>query len=123
MPRRAKTDFDISQLGLFAEPLPLAVKPAKAKIVTATRAKVVAAATASAAKATADPGGRTRKRLADLPPEILRPPAAARALSVSESLLKKWRLAGEGPRVVRLGARAIGYRRADLAEWVEGQAT
>jgi predicted DNA-binding transcriptional regulator AlpA len=121
MPRRAKTDPDASQLGLFAEPLPLAVRPAKAETLTVTRATVGAGATASTVKAMADPGGPTRKRLADLPPDILRPPAAARALSVSESLLKKWRLAGEGPRVVRLGARAIGYRCADLAEWVDGR--
>jgi predicted DNA-binding transcriptional regulator AlpA len=61
------------------------------------------------------------KRLASLPPEIVRPPEAASLLSVSLSLLKKWRIGGGGPRFVRLGGRAIGYRRVDLSEWIEGR--
>jgi predicted DNA-binding transcriptional regulator AlpA len=60
------------------------------------------------------------KSLSALPPEVVRPLEAASLLSVSLSLLKKWRLSGIGPRFVRLGGRAIGYRRVDLLAWVEG---
>jgi predicted DNA-binding transcriptional regulator AlpA len=97
MVRRLKADFDQRQLGLFGEGLALGVKPSAMKV---------------------------------LPPALLdvkkseakvRPPEAASLLSVSLSLLKKWRIGGGGPRFVRLGGRAIGYRRADLSDWIEGR--
>lgn len=74
-----------------------------------------------AAARTSGPPPPAPRRLSNLPAEILRPPAAAAALAISQSLLKKWRASGEGPRFIRLGARAIGYRRADLEAWVDGR--
>ena len=62
-----------------------------------------------------------RKSLGTLPSEVVRPAEAALVLSVSLSLLKKWRAEGAGPRFVRLGGRAIGYRRADLSDWVSAR--
>jgi predicted DNA-binding transcriptional regulator AlpA len=127
MVRRLKVDCDQLQLGLFGEGLALGSKPKLAKVLPiAPRAVVLAARdpakldwvqslmpndTKDSAKS---------KRLSSLPPEIVRASEAASLLSVSLSLLKKWRMAGGGPRFVRLGGRAIGYRRVDLSEWIEG---
>jgi predicted DNA-binding transcriptional regulator AlpA len=128
MVRRLKADFDQRQLGLFGEGLALGVKPTVAKalpsaplavvkpIIDPPKNDVVSPASFGEAETPSKP-----KRLTSLPPEIVRPPEAASLLSVSLSLLKKWRIGGGGPRFVRLGGRAIGYRRADLSEWIEGR--
>jgi excisionase family DNA binding protein len=44
---------------------------------------------------------------------------AARILSVSVRTLQSWRVSGRGPSFVKLGGRAVRYRRADLAAFVE----
>jgi predicted DNA-binding transcriptional regulator AlpA len=126
MARRLKADLDQRQLGLFGDELALGVKP--------TVAKALPVAPSAVVRPTIDlpkndsvslaPFGEAEipskpKRLASLPPEIVRPPEAASLLSVSMSLLKKWRIGGGGPRFVRLGGRAIGYRRVDLSEWID----
>jgi len=54
--------------------------------------------------------------------ELLNTAEAAQCLKVSESLLHKLRLTGGGPVFVRLAGRAIRYRRADLAAWVNASA-
>jgi predicted DNA-binding transcriptional regulator AlpA len=126
MVRRLKADFDQRQLGLFGEGLALGVKPKVAKVLSTAllavvrptidlpRKEVVPSAPFGEVETPSKP-----KRLSSLPPEIVRPPEAASLLSVSLSLLKKWRIGGGGPRFVRLGGRAIGYRRVDLSEWIE----
>jgi predicted DNA-binding transcriptional regulator AlpA len=126
MVRRLKADYDQRQLGLFDAGLALGVRPKSAK--------VLPVALLAGVRPTIDlpkndavslaPFGEVEtqskpKRLASLPLEIVRPPEAASLLSVSLSLLKKWRIGGGGPRFVRLGGRAIGYRRVDLSEWIE----
>jgi predicted DNA-binding transcriptional regulator AlpA len=128
MARRLKADLDQRQLGLFGEGLALGVRPSVVKVLPTAplavvrptidlpRKAVMPSAPASEAETPSKP-----KRLASLPPEIVRPPEAAALLSVSLSLLKKWRIGGGGPRFVRLGGRAIGYRRADLSDWIEGR--
>jgi predicted DNA-binding transcriptional regulator AlpA len=107
------------QLGLFGESLALGQKP------KAVKALPVAAAQLS--KSHVSPKHPPtpvklepppRKSLGTLPSEVVRPAEAALVLSVSLSLLKKWRAEGVGPRFVRLGGRAIGYRRADLSDWI-----
>jgi predicted DNA-binding transcriptional regulator AlpA len=128
MVRRLKADLDQRQLGLFGEGLALGVKPKVAKVLPVAPLAVVSA-TIDLPKNDAislAPLGEVKtpskpKRLASLPPEIVRPPEAASLLSVSLSLLKKWRIGGGGPRFIRLGARAIGYRRADLFDWIDGR--
>lgn len=50
---------------------------------------------------------------------ILRQREAAQYIGLAESTLEKFRCIGGGPRFVRLGARAIGYDVADLAQWLE----
>ena len=52
---------------------------------------------------------------------ILRTPEAAQYVGLSPSTLEKKRLAGGGPDFVRLGGRAVGYDRATLDSWLEGQ--
>jgi excisionase family DNA binding protein len=49
---------------------------------------------------------------------ILRTADAARYLNFSESTLEKLRVYGGGPTFIRLGARAVRYRRADLDAWL-----
>ena len=128
MVRRLRVESDQRQLGLFGGGLALVMKP--------TVAKVLPVAPLAVLRPTIDPSKNDAvslapfgeveapskpKRLASLPSEIVRPPEAASLLSVSLSLLKKWRIGGGGPRFVRLGGRAIGYRRADLSDWIEGR--
>jgi predicted DNA-binding transcriptional regulator AlpA len=126
MVRRLKVESDQRQLGLFGEGLALGVKPTVAKALPIAPLAVVRPtidlpkndSVSLAPFSEADTPSKP-KRLSSLPPEIVRPPEAASLLSVSLSLLKKWRIGGGGPKFVRLGGRAIGYRRADLSEWIE----
>jgi predicted DNA-binding transcriptional regulator AlpA len=122
MVRRLRVESDARQLGLFGEGLALGTRPTRAKVIPSptaldeiTKATIVSKPKPSIIGARVKP-----KKLSSLPPEVVRPSEAASLLSVSLSLLKKWRLAGSGPRFVRLGGRAIGYRRMDLLAWVEG---
>jgi excisionase family DNA binding protein len=46
------------------------------------------------------------------------PEQAAGYLGVSETMLREWRLRGEGPPHVPLSERKIRYRAEDLDAWV-----
>ncbi len=119
MARRLKADLDQRQLGLFGESLALGLRPKVVKalpVATGQPPKSESTLKQQPSSVTATP--IPRKSLNNLPPEVVRPAEAACLLSVSLSLLKKWRLQGGGPRFVRLGGRAIGYRRADLSDWI-----
>jgi predicted DNA-binding transcriptional regulator AlpA len=122
MVRRLRVESDARQLGLFGEGLALGIRPKAATILPSV--KTVADAAKATSTLNSKPsiiGAQVKpKKLSSLPPEVVRPHEAASLLSVSPSLLKKWRLAGSGPRFVRLGGRAIRYRRVDLLAWVEG---
>ena len=119
MGRRLRADVDQRQLGLFGESLTLGQKPKAVKTLP-----VAAAQFSKSGVPPKDPPAPVkvepppRKSLSSLPSEVVRPAEAALVLSVSLSLLKKWRAEGAGPRFVRLGGRAIGYRRADLSDWI-----
>jgi predicted DNA-binding transcriptional regulator AlpA len=52
---------------------------------------------------------------------ILRPPEASKYLCLSVSTLAKARLRGDGPKFVRLSARAIGYLQSDLDAWLSAK--
>jgi predicted DNA-binding transcriptional regulator AlpA len=123
MVRRLKSDLDQRQLGLFGDGLALGVRPRVAKVLPVAPTLVEEPYAPPVLKP--KPliiGAQTKpKNLSSLPPEVVRPFEAASMLSVSLSLLKKWRIGGGGPRFVRLGGRAIGYRRADLSDWIEGR--
>ena len=122
MGRRLRADVDQRQLGLFGESLVLGQKPKVEKalpVVSSQFRKPDASPTHPLASAKVEPV--PRKSLGALPSEVVRPAEAASLLSVSLSLLKKWRVQGGGPRFVRLGGRAIGYRRADLSDWIAAQ--
>ncbi|WP_044036585.1 helix-turn-helix transcriptional regulator [Octadecabacter arcticus] len=54
-------------------------------------------------------------------PVYMTPPQAAEYTGLSESYLAKLRMTtvyGSGPNFIRLGLRAIRYRRADLDDWM-----
>ncbi len=51
--------------------------------------------------------------------QIWTPRQAAQWLGLSESTLAKQRLSGAGPIYIKLGARRVGYREADLEDWVQ----
>ncbi len=119
MGRRLRADVDQRQLGLFGESLALGQRP---KV-----EKTLPVAPSQFRKPDALPNNLPtpvkvepppRKSLGTIPSEVVRPAEAALVLSVSLSLLKKWRAEGAEPRFVRLGGRAIGYRRADLSDWI-----
>lgn len=75
------------------------------------------------------PAGRKKRRTVRRDPgsinpeaEILRPKAAARFCGVGDTLF--WitrRNDPTFPAAVRLGARAIGFRRSDLLAWIEAR--
>lgn len=49
----------------------------------------------------------------------MRTPDAARYVALSESTLTKLRLTGDGPPFVKVGPRAVAYRKSDLDAWLE----
>jgi len=53
---------------------------------------------------------------------LLRVPDAATFVGLSISMLNKMRVAGTGPRFVKLAAKAIGYWEADLVDWLNARA-
>ncbi len=119
MGRRLRADVDQRQLGLFGESLALGQKPKVEKSLPGRPTQFLRPSVLPKhSPATANVESSPRKSLGTLPPEVVRPAEAASLLSVSLSLLKKWRVQGGGPRFVRLGGRAIGYRRADLSDWI-----
>ena len=52
-------------------------------------------------------------------PRVLRTPDAAQYLGLTASTLEKMRLSGNGPRFVRIGARAVGYCLDDLDAFID----
>lgn len=55
------------------------------------------------------------------PNALLFPLEAAYLLGVDKRTLDGWRQRGGGPPFVRISARAIRYRRADLLAWIEAR--
>ena len=53
--------------------------------------------------------------------ECLRTPEAARYIGISASRLSQFRMTGEGPPYVKVGQRAVAYRRRDLDAWMESR--
>jgi predicted DNA-binding transcriptional regulator AlpA len=51
---------------------------------------------------------------------LLTTPEVAGQLGVAEITLRKWRIAGTGPRFIRCGAN-IRYRGADIEAWVSSR--
>jgi predicted DNA-binding transcriptional regulator AlpA len=50
---------------------------------------------------------------------VLRPPDAAEFCGLSIQTMSKLRLAGQGPRYIKLTKRKVGYRLVDLATWLK----
>jgi predicted DNA-binding transcriptional regulator AlpA len=51
----------------------------------------------------------------------MRTPEAAHYLALAESTLTKMRLTGDSPPFVKVGPRAVAYRRADLDAYLEAR--
>ena len=49
------------------------------------------------------------------------PAQLAAYLKLSDDVLYKWRLNGEGPRFIQLVPRRFLYRKTDVEEWLERQ--
>jgi predicted DNA-binding transcriptional regulator AlpA len=49
----------------------------------------------------------------------MRTPEAATYVALAESTLTKMRLTGDGPPFVKVGPRAVAYRKIDLDSWLE----
>lgn len=56
------------------------------------------------------------------PGDILTPKEVATGWQLSERTLANWRAKGEGPRFVKLGKRAVRYRRVDVEAFIAGDA-
>ncbi len=54
-------------------------------------------------------------------PILLTETEAAKLLGFSIRTLQKWRMSGDGPKFVRMSARAIRYRRQDLDAFIEAR--
>lgn len=55
------------------------------------------------------------------PNRLLRVPEAATFVGLSVSMLNKMRVAGTGPRYVKLAAKAVGYWQSDLVNWLNAR--
>jgi predicted DNA-binding transcriptional regulator AlpA len=54
-------------------------------------------------------------------PPVLRTPAAAAYLALSESTLEKYRVTGQGPIYHKAGPKIVIYRSEDLDEWLNAR--
>ncbi len=55
------------------------------------------------------------------PGDLLDETEVAALLALKVATLRNWRAKDEGPRYVKLGKRAVRYRRADLEKFVSGE--
>ena len=46
---------------------------------------------------------------------------AAEYIGLGESTLERWAREGRGPKVTRLSARRVGYRKGELDAWLKAQ--
>lgn len=53
------------------------------------------------------------------PGELLSVPEVSAMLGLSPITLANWRCTGQGPRWVKLGLRAVRYRRADVLDFIQ----
>ena len=53
---------------------------------------------------------------------VLTAASASELLTVSIPVMERWRREGTGPRFIRLSARRVGYRLADLRAWMAARA-
>ena len=52
---------------------------------------------------------------------ILRLPAVLATVGVSKGRIYAWMAEGKFPRPVRLGVRAVGWRKSEINEWLESR--
>lgn len=54
---------------------------------------------------------------------LLTRPEAAKYLGLRPATLEVWAVKGRGPRFIKLGARAVRYRKSDVQAWVNACAS
>ncbi len=54
-------------------------------------------------------------------PTIIDEKKAAVAMGISLSMLRRMSYAGEGPARIKLGQRRVGYREADVTNWINSR--
>jgi len=57
------------------------------------------------------------------PADLLNEQEVADLLHVAVNTVRNWRWRGEGPRAIKLGKRAVRYRRADVDAFIEAGMT
>lgn len=57
------------------------------------------------------------------PADLLTEREVADRLNIAVKTVQNWRWKGEGPRAVKLGKRAVRYRRADVEAFIEAGLT
>lgn len=57
------------------------------------------------------------------PADLLDEREVATVLHIAVDTLRNWRWKGEGPRAIKLGKRAVRYRRADVEAFIEAGMT
>jgi len=55
------------------------------------------------------------------PDQLLRECEAAQILGFTPRALQNWRIRGGGPVFVKVAARSVRYRRADLLAWIQAR--
>ena len=67
------------------------------------------------------PAGIVNSIREDVVPQLLDTSEAATFLGLARTTLEHWRGLRKGPPFIRVGPRAVRYRRADLEEWLNEQ--
>lgn len=53
--------------------------------------------------------------------ELLKPAELAALLGTTVAVLANWRYMGTGPSFIKMGAKAVRYRRSDIESWLDRQ--
>lgn len=61
------------------------------------------------------------RHIADLP-DLMTRPEVAEFTGIAVQTLARWAVEGSGPRIHRLGTRAVRYRKADVLRFIENGA-
>ncbi len=69
------------------------------------------------------PHHQDRSTYTNDPERLLAEQEAADFIGVTRRALQQWRLTGTGPVYVKISARCVRYRRADLIKWAEERLT
>lgn len=113
--------ISLSGLEHFLSELPARTRE---RIVATARAKkqsVEEFVVASLMENSERPNASETSNIGEFGDRLLRVPEAASFVGLSISMLNKMRVAGTGPRYVKLAAKAVGYWQSDLVIWLNAR--